>query len=332
LRSVSGLKRASLCWALFVAVAPLGCGEKFSSAGTPGKGGAGASSSGGADTGGTDEGGQAGDAGGSSSAGATQGGFAGDLVTGGGPPVGGDTSLGGVAGAGGTSPAEPPIPQDGLEAWFRVDFGAVATDGVVSAWKDGSSHGRDASQSATNYRPRLVAAALGGHPAVRFDGVDDFLKLPELDADFSLGLSVFLVYQQDTSANCEGYFEASNGPEIDDLHFGYWQQGLLFEVGANYANAAGTLAVGTPQVAVAVQTPAATVGLRSNSMGLLESAVALAPHALREEVFLGRTLYEGCSTFGGSMGELILYSRAVSDQELVAIEGYLQQKWSCCTE
>jgi hypothetical protein len=47
-------------------------------------------------------------------------------------------------------------------------------------------------------------------------------------------------------------------------------------------------------------------------------------------VYLGKTEYNGCTTLPGRISEVLVYSRAVSDDEQAAIEGYLQNKWDCC--
>jgi len=43
----------------------------------------------------------------------------------------------------------------------------------------------------------------------------------------------------------------------------------------------------------------------------------------------GRSDYDGCGALQGKLSELLIYARAVSDDELLEIEGYLQQAWSC---
>jgi len=350
--------------ALFAAIAGLllSCGDKFSAAGMNDVGAAGGTPSagksampaggdvGGAGADGGDIGGKglAGRAGSPSSAGATGGtpahggtsSGAGGIVAvagggrgGSGGALGGSGgTLGGSGGSGGAVVVEPPpVPVDGLELWFSADQGVTQSAGVVSTWKDLSGKHRDALQTGVNVRPKLVADALAGKSAIVFDGSDDYLKLPALDIDFTSGLSIFVVAQQPSVSTCEGYFEASNDAEIDDLHFGFWQGSLLFEVNDNWVNDTNYPALlNAPQVAVVIQDAQAFAHVRSNSNDVGSGHVNLPPQVSRAQAFLGKSLYIDCTTFKGAIGEVLVYSRPVSDAELLQIEGYLQSKWMCC--
>jgi hypothetical protein len=63
-----------------------------------------------------------------------------------------------------------------LVARYRADQG-VTKDGAnaVSAWADISGNGRTLSQGTGANQPTWTAAAVGGKPAITFDGINDFL-------------------------------------------------------------------------------------------------------------------------------------------------------------
>jgi hypothetical protein len=252
------------------------------------------------------------------------------------PADGGSNAAAGAesGGAGGTEAVEPlAIPQDGLELWLRADHGVLEEAGVIATWKDSSTKQRDASQTAVNYRPKLMKDAMGSLAAVTLDGVDDYLKLPAIDVDFSGGVSIFAVARQDVAGECEGLFEAANGSEIDDLHLGTWKGAAIYEVGAPYIHAAQNPTIlGGAELLAAVHQVSGAAQLRRNSNGLGEGTLELPSVVTRAEAFIGHTLYAGCSPWKGAIAELLVYSRAVSDAELVEIETYLQDKWSCCRE
>lgn len=84
-----------------------------------------------------------------------------------------------------TMPAETPaaiaarteanVPVEGLAMWLAAD--ALVTTGpesVVTMWR--SPNNMRASQDRDGNRPRLYPNAIGGKPAIRFDGDDDFLE------------------------------------------------------------------------------------------------------------------------------------------------------------
>jgi hypothetical protein len=321
------------------------CGEKFTgvdaasggSSGSAGRGSAGrgpvataGSAAGGDGTtdGGVDAGGRATTAG---SAAGGRGGISSVAGGGGKPSIAG---AGGNGGSGGVVVEVPPVPQDGLEAWFSADVGVQEANGVVATWKDRSAHQRDALQTAVNYRPKLNKSALDGKAAIVFDGVDDYLKLPALPGDFSHGVSIFVVAQQDADdGSCSGFFEASNGAEVDDLHLGFWQSALQYEVLDGYLHPTdAALVVGMPQLLAVVHKTTEAVQLRRNSSGVGEANFALPTTVVREDVYIGHTDYSDCKAYPGSVSELLVYSRAVSDAELIDIESYLQAKWACCAE
>ena len=321
----------------------LACGEKFtgvdsgaagatSTAGTAGKSSAGgdvsvsgsATAGEGAADGGKETGGKA-SIGGGGRGGASNGGAA---VLGG---TAGVTSLGG--GGGGTVIVQPPIPVDGLELWFDATVGVTENNGVVATWKDRTKYARHALQTAVNYRPKLVADGFNGKPTIVFDGEDRYLKVPTLPGDFTRGVSIFAIGEQASDTGCTGIFEASNGSEIDDIHLGTWQSALLYEVANEWINPTDEpLVLGEPQLLAAVHQMTGAVQLRRNSSALTDDDLALPVTIPREQVYLGRTAYADCVPYNGSLSEILVYSRAVSDAELLEIEDYLQKKWACCSE
>jgi hypothetical protein len=128
-------------------------------------------------------------------------------------------------------------------------------------------------------------------------------------------------------------FEASNGPEMEDLHLGVWQGVPIYEVGTPYFHAAGAPKLfGQAALLTAVHYADTHAHVRRNSQSLGELDLALPPPVPRSEVFIGRSLYTGCATWSGAIAEVLVYSRPVGDQELVEIETYLQKKWGCCEQ
>jgi hypothetical protein len=339
LRQVLDLQRVALLagFGLFA----FACGEKFTGVDAAAGGSSGSSNAGssampaagsaaggdGATDGGVDAGGSAPTAG---KAAGGRGGLSSVAGSGGKPSNGGS---GGNGGNGGVVVEVPPVSQDGLDLWFDANLGVKEANGVVVSWQDRSGHRRDALQTSTLFRPKLAKSALGGKAGIVFDGVDDYLRIATVPGDFSLGVSIFVVMQQEVDvAPCTGFFEASNGSEIDDVHVGTWQNALLYEVADKWVNPTEhPLLLAQPQLVAVVQQTTEAVQLRRNSNALVDSDVAL-PATIAREAFIGHTAYEGCQPFTGAIGEILLYGRAVSDSELIDIESYLNTKWACCAE
>lgn len=254
----------------------------------------------------------------------------------GGASSGGNANDGGVnvagsGGSGGSVVEVPSVPLEGLELWFDADVGVTRMNDVVVSWSDRSGHQRDALQPSTMSRPKL--GKLNGKAALVFDGVDDHLRIDAVPGDFSKGVSIFVMMQQDVDVGaCTAFFEASNGPEIDDVHLGTWQSALLYEVADNWVNPSDhPLALAEPQLAAAVHRPNQTVELRRNRNTMAKADFAL-PTTIPREAFIGYTQYKDCQTLTGVIGEILVYSRGVTDPELIQIESYLSAKWDCCGE
>lgn len=334
LRKALDFQRAAL-W-LGWAFCALACGEKFTGVESGTAGSAGTSTGQGGDVsasgsaaggeGAADTGGKAtvggGGRGGRGGAGAAQGGTA------------GVASLGGIGGTGGVVVVQPTIPVDGLELWFDATVGVHEVNGVVTTWEDRSKNARHALQTAVNYRPKRIVDGFNGKPTIVFDGEDRYLKVPTLPGDFTRGVSIFTIGEQITDdGGCTGMFEASNGPEIDDVHLGTWESALLYEVYSDTMHPKDTLLLlGEPQLLAAVQQMNGAVQLRRNSSGLGEANMLLPVTIPREQVYLGRTAYASCVPYHGSLSEVLVYSRGVNDAELIQIETYLQKKWDCCAD
>ena len=89
------------------------------------------------------------------------------------------------------TPGRTPTPTPGFSAaripglvfWLDATQLAGLADGAgVASWPDTSGQRHDAQQPVAAARPAYRAAALRGHPAVHFDGVDDRLAAPSVVA------------------------------------------------------------------------------------------------------------------------------------------------------
>jgi hypothetical protein len=224
---------------------------------------------------------------------------------------------------------EAAVPLEALHLWLRADRGVTSSDGGVTSWADQSPRRADTGQLTADYRPILVSPE-DGLPGVVFDGVDDFLAVPAGFDDFSAGVTMLAVVSIRPAPLAVPVFEASNGIEIDDVHMGRFDGGLLFEVDTQYANA-GPIDVGEVQLLVAVLRPDLAAIERVNGVTIGTTTFGQLPGTTRRNsVFVGRSLYREVSTFPGVIHELLVYGRALSDAELRGLEQDLAQRWRCC--
>ena len=121
------------------------------------------------------------------------------------------------------------LPSDlpGLRSWFMASEGVTLVSGDVSVWADQSGHGNDAAQTMAGNRPLFVADAFNGHPALRFDGVNDYLSV---DLEFLVGtdFSVYTAMQRNSNTSLNYYTGAGpGGANFEGLHIG-WRTSTQF--------------------------------------------------------------------------------------------------------
>lgn len=89
---------------------------------------------------------------------------------------------------------------NGLRLWLAADAGLTSgAGGVVTGWADQSGSGNHAVQSDETLAPTLVTDAVNGHPALHFDGLDDYLDVPDSETLSIAGdiTSLFVVRVED---------------------------------------------------------------------------------------------------------------------------------------
>ena len=85
------------------------------------------------------------------------------------------------------------IPTDRLELWLKSDAGVVLNGSTVSKWEDQSGNGNDVIQSNANRQPVLINNELNGKPVLSFDGVDD--RLGFTGSSLISQMTLFFVYK-----------------------------------------------------------------------------------------------------------------------------------------
>lgn len=217
----------------------------------------------------------------------------------------------------------------GLSLWLMGDRGVTLGENGVGTWTDQSANRVEATQDASGLRPKRVQPA-AGPPLIEFDGVDDALALPEGFATFN-GTSFFAVVNAFAADTCAGILSFSNGPDVNDIEFGRHQRGLLYyEVVGQFVE--GVTDAFEPNRRLLVSIVQATSGatqLRINGVLNASKTINVPSSVVRRQNFVGKDVYSACpQSYKGQLGELILYTRPVSDAERVKIQNYLAAKWN----
>jgi hypothetical protein len=268
------------------------------------------------------------------------GGDAGAPAAGGNPATGGNSASGGNSSGGkpatggnggnGGGPTTSPISTDGLMLWLRADKGITSSSNLVSRWADQSPSHLDAAQATTSLQPVISSTGINGHPAVVFDGVDDFLQISK-SFDVETGaVTVFTVVMMPDTSVCSAMFESSNGAEDNDISLGSYMQKVNWEV-YNTADESSAFDQGVPVIVSGSSDTDGTGfvmynGVLATTLSNFDSPAKLP----RLQTFIGKTLYADCQTLPGSIGEVIVYNRALPLEEMLAVQKYLGNEFGCC--
>ena len=210
--------------------------------------------------------------------------------------------------------AGPFTPSDlaGLDLWLSADAGVTTAGGSVSQWDDQSLNGRDATQATPGSQPLHVLGALGGLPAVQFDGTDDKL----FTATNTSPQTIFIVNRVATGAKTFAGIIGTNGADRGMRRYpdDRWRHP---GDGNDFTNPAGSeFFIDGNRTSVVPQNTWHIVAAKRGSG--TESY----------DVFGG---YYGGREFAGDIAEVIVYDRALNTADRNRIGYYLEQKYGLDT-
>lgn len=224
----------------------------------------------------------------------------------------------------------------GASVWLKADAG-VSKDGsdLVSLWDDQTSNHADATQSTSTAKPLFVAAQLNGLPILRFDGNSDFLNLPNGFADFTAGLTAFIVAKPTSNASGARFFEFSTSSSGNNRI-------IIARNSSTNTLAYRTNSGGSPNFADALPVNEAHFWTLRHAAGAAGASTTAEVWKSGDSLGTGnapippnitRTLNRiavasnGSNKFKGDLAEFILFPRALSTTERQDVENYLQSKW-----
>ena len=249
------------------------------------------------------------------------------------------------------------IPAAGLQLWLKADEGVRAFNAVhqLSSWIDQSGNGNDATQSNFDRQPSLVNNGLNNKPLLHFDGINDMLGLTGTKPMSQI--SLFLVFKIDSGlVGNDGtdpfpYYPVVFGnPNINGKAYGL---GMRNYYSANSPDIIGPW-VGedsyvfseSPNIAAFDQWKVLSVitnqkmwntTVRSNGVDAV-----ITPQGTTNESLsfpLGRpdgtvgiggavNVPAGHLIFKGDIAEVIVYDTALSNEDRLSVEKYLNDKYN----
>jgi hypothetical protein len=227
-------------------------------------------------------------------------------------------------------PAGAPIPANGVALWLVADDVKPAAGGKLVTWSNASVAGVTASADKPELQPDAVANAINGHAVVRFDGVDNMLVT---NVDISPArmpvATVFAVFNSKTDA--AEPLRKLYGDDDGGYDRAVGLDGRAGE-GKNYTVFTGNGVTGyfAPKTNETYVT--ADQFTKSDFSGWVDGKATLTkvPATWTEalpNLYLGGTGTSYHEPWQGDLAEIIVYGRALPDQERMQVEDYLGKKY-----
>lgn len=220
-----------------------------------------------------------------------------------------------------------------LAAWYDFsDSSTLTLDTGITSVSDKSGNGLTATESTGANQPLLVASARNGLSAADFDGSNDKLTTASI-ADNLTQFTGFVVCRPDSSG----------GAGLGRI---WTRNDVARSMGINSVNAFRTWVGASVTVDTANSSfpngswayvrgrwngDANTNGISSAVNGVTttgaNSVVGAAASVANTALCLGNRSSDGARGFDGLVGEILLYSRALTTDEISLVETALKTKW-----
>jgi hypothetical protein len=227
------------------------------------------------------------------------------------------------------------VPTQDLKLWLSADAGVTLNSGYISAWADQSGNGTNATQPDPNTQPTFLANAVNGRPALKFDGIGDFMTF-KLPVNGLTGMTMVLVsVSTDQDGNWNGVENAplywGETASWGTVHLSPFQRMVKFRFGTGQS---GNLPVYTRPASLGYRYSlttaiknSSTESLYVNGTQVLTQQGRLAAIAnVSDTGNIGRG-YNLNTYFSGEIAEVLVYARALMDAERQQVEQYLLGKY-----
>ncbi len=230
----------------------------------------------------------------------------------------------------------------GLELWFETTMddsfkpNEALDNSPITEWRDinPQSTGKSyATPPATNNRPRFIEKGFDGViPAVRFDGVDDFLSITGLNI-LSREVAVFVVAKRraiSSGTTTLSLFSASADKDWDNSRsFVAFQEGDGTTLQTFSTQVKSTATHPGNDIAYIVETIFDGTNNTLYLNGVARPSVATNSVFEINSAFIGARQDPASKySYNGDIAEVIVFSRALTTEDRKEIEKYLSRKYS----
>lgn len=207
----------------------------------------------------------------------------------------------------------------------KTESQLVTVDGGnnLSSWLDYSGNGRDIPQGTGSKQPVYTLNAFNTHPGIVFDG-DDFLRNISFP-NFST-ITMFVVAELDAGDARQSLVEVSRGTSNTGALFLIFDGDTFFRINGIGNDVGFTDPL--PSKHIFTGTGDGT-NIKLYADGVLKGTDTIATLAgTQNQLDVGDLASGGEFPLIGTIAEIIIYDRALSDPEREAVEQYLSPKWT----
>lgn len=226
----------------------------------------------------------------------------------------------------------------GIQMWLKAEDGVTVNGTAVTQWADQSPAAMNAAQATAANQPVYVTDAMNFNPALKFDGAADFLQIPQASitgkfpagnaARTIIGVALPQSNATDQTPFTYGTFAANQASGFRRTT----TAAAVFEgdgLPSNITGAANTFPLNEITMVSGRYTGGAsgtaslfTNGLTAINSGVLNWATTISAQGAQVGKYVGENRY-----WNGSIGELLVYDRNLTDDEFQRISSYLALKY-----
>lgn len=221
----------------------------------------------------------------------------------------------------GAMPGTPSLIVDAISPlnplnWYAADSLALADGTAVSSWTDKSGATRHATQATGANQPLFKTAIVNGKPVLRFDGINDYLSLPNTVA--AQPITVVAVLNSVSDAGQRAWLGANNV--------------IFYKNGSNPpAVFAGASLTGTGSISGAFHIASCVLNGSSSAVYLDNANVASGNGGASvpaSAITIGINGPGGGFVWSGDIAELVVFGAALTAGQLVGVHQQLAAKYA----
>ena len=236
------------------------------------------------------------------------------------------------------APAE--LPAQGLVLALRASdlAGTVADGEPVTQWFSAAGP-QTAAFGTIPSAPTFDVSGINGQPVVRFDGINDFLTLTSGFANFTAGMSLYVVTRPTVLQPGFKLFLLGNDALQQNISLGragttagyqYFTNSASGEL--DFFNTPDGLVAGEAAMISLLQGPGSAntrsfAEVAKNGVALGGDDVWVPANATRSLNYIGKSYFPGDGLFQGEIAEILLYNRTLTAGEQTVVRSYVAQKY-----